>query len=429
MRAHSHNLHVECMMPSLVDLSHAVATAAIMPCVAIHTMLFDSSWKRARSEPRVISRDLPAQKELPNTLLMCAVVLMWFLQLLPPRAAPLSLDTLDELAVLGAGPFGKVSVAKHKVTGQCFALKSIAKASLISPKLAHQAIRERNVLQTVRHPFIMAFYGSFQDASNGYMVSEFIQGGELWYHLFGNPNGPFQLDIHGIRFYAANIAAAIHGLHSHGVVYRDLKMENMMLDKSGYVKLIDMGFAKQMGNSSLSGSDRRVMTKCGTPEYMAPEVLTGDGYGIAVDYWALGVVLYEIATSGERLFYRDDGNDSKIMARIKAVKTEGLPTSEVFTRLHPDVRSFIHGLLAYDPAERLGCTASGFQSIQDHALFRGHINWQALLAKRNPAPLVPHVTGPSDMRYFDVHPTCQDDFDDWSGCEVDPRIAAVFDEF
>ncbi|KAF0684921.1 Aste57867_23165 [Aphanomyces stellatus] len=419
-------------MPYLGDLSHAVVTAALLPCVMIHTVFFESSWKRSAQ----VSPPLPPSALEATALLLSSPAPVDDEPVkempLPPAATPLSRACLHDVAIIGSGVFGSVTVVQHNISGEYFALKAIAKAAIPSVKLARQAVVERDIMEAVAHPFVATCCGSFQDDANIYLVSEFIQGGELYSYLFGGA-APRHVSAADLRFYAANIIKALQGLHAHGVLYRDLKMENMVLDAQGYIKLVDMGFAKMMVLADDVGTDRRAKTVCGTPEYMAPEMLLGKGYGQAVDYWALGVVLYEIATGGESLFYRNDGSQSKMTARIKAVATDGLPTSAAFAKVDATLRSFITDLLAYDPAKRLGCTADGFRAIESHPFFDG-MDWAALMEKRLPAPFVPTLDGPADTRHFPGAPTFESAVEEplfEPGCEteIDPKIALVFEGF
>ncbi|RHY95796.1 hypothetical protein DYB35_013949 [Aphanomyces astaci] len=282
------------MCASLGNVSHALVAATLLPCVVIHTVFSSDNVSTSShvaddkaTPPPPDTCDLLPLKELP----------------LPPFATPLSRPCFDQVAALGAGPFGTVKLVRHKVSGQQFALKIIDKASIPTIKLARQVVRERDIVMSVQHPLVATCFGSFQDDRHVYLVSEYLPGGDLYQHLFDGA-APRALDVAAIRFYAANMVKAVQGLHDQGIVYRDLKMENTMVDATGYIKLIDMGFAKAVDNNG------RTLTMCGTPEYMvcrliccmarsymqllcillthgpvqAPEILSGQGYGKSVDY-------------------------------------------------------------------------------------------------------------------------------------------------
>ncbi|ETW02399.1 AGC/PKA protein kinase, variant [Aphanomyces invadans] len=428
------------MCAYLGSLTHAVATAALLPGVVIHIVFLDPTSTDDSASPRLVAVapppddiDLPPLKEEP----------------LPPAATPLSRSCFDELTTLGAGLFGTVHLVRHKLSGQYFALKVIEKASIPSVQLARQVVRERDIMLAVQHPLVATCFGSFQDDENVYLVSEYLHGGDLYQHLLDTTDDATSprvasLSVAAIRFYAANMVKALQGLHDHGMVHRDIKLDNMMFDSLGYVKLIDMGFATHVGmcrdNDASVGADKRTMTVCGTPEYMAPEILAGQGYGMAVDYWALGVVLYEMAMGGASLF--GDASHAKTMARIKAVASHGLPTAPAFDKLDVALQNFIRGLLVYDPSKRLGCTASGFQSIEDHPFFAGMIDWKALMAKQVRAPFVPVV--PCDTWHDSPPDECdenpiEDESTLWGvdkdeeyydgGLSVDPKVALVFEGF
>ncbi|RHY63520.1 hypothetical protein DYB30_007789 [Aphanomyces astaci] len=390
------------MCASLGNVSHALVAATLLPCVVIHTVFSSDNVSTSShvaddkaTPPPPDTCDLLPLKELP----------------LPPFATPLSRPCFDQVAALGAGPFGTVKLVRHKVSGQQFALKIIDKASIPTIKLARQVVRERDIVMSVQHPLVATCFGSFQDDRHVYLVSEYLPGGDLYQHLFDGA-APRALDVAAIRFYAANMVKAVQGLHDQGIVYRDLKMENTMVDATGYIKLIDMGFAKAVDNNG------RTLTVCGTPEYMLENIVT-----YPVSAGALGVVLYEMAMDGDSLFYHD--SHARMMARIKAVATVGLPTAPAFDLLDPTLQSFIKGLLAFDPTGRLGCTAASFSAIEDHPFFHGYIDWAALMAKEVPAPFVPDA--PTDRWWHAL-----DEFDDddpIQSDDVDPKIALVFEGF
>ncbi|KDO29426.1 AGC/PKA protein kinase [Saprolegnia parasitica CBS 223.65] len=309
-----------------------------------------------------------------------------------------SIDEFELLQALGAGAFASVSLALHRPTSALCALKIIPKNGLPSLKLARQAVTERDVLASVHSPFVARYLTSFQDDWNLYLASEFVQGGELYERVHG-PHAAV-LDESAVLFYAANVALALDAFHTSGIVYRDLKLENVLLGANGYLKLIDCGFARHVIHA-------RAYTLCGTPEYMAPELIAGRGYGRAVDFWALGALVYELAT-GHSLFARDDGNQTLVMARIRAVPTLGLPLGPEFqVSCSPRLRSLILELLHVDPTKRLG--ARGLQEVEEHAAF-ADLNWSALRAQAIAAPYVPALTSPRDTQHFHFHTV--DDQDD-----------------
>jgi serine/threonine protein kinase len=241
--------------------------------------------------------------------------------------------------------------------------------------------RSRTPPRILRRARVPRRYGVFQDERNLYMVLEFVPGGELFTHL--RKAGKFTNDQ--TRFYAAQIVMAIQCLHTEGVVYRDLKPENLLLDDEGYLKIADFGFAKYV--------EDRTWTLCGTPEYLAPEIIQSKGHGKAVDWWALGILVYEML-SGYPPFY--DENPFGIYQKILANKLE-------FPRhFEMHARDLVRKLLFADRTKRIGNLKNGAEDIKKHKWFRG-LNWAALYNKQIPAPIVPEIDGPADTRQYDKY--------------------------
>jgi hypothetical protein len=193
-----------------------------------------------------------------------------------------SLKDFEFKSTLGTGSFGRVRLAKHIPTGKICAVKMLKKSEIIRLKQVEHILAEKAILQSLDHPFIVNLHGSFQDRKYLYLIMEFVVGGEFFTHL--RRAGRFNND--SSCFYAAQIVLIFQYLHSKDVVYRDLKPENLLLDHTGNIKLTDFGFAKKV--------DYRTWTLCGTPEYIAPEILLNKGHGKPVDWWALGILIYEM---------------------------------------------------------------------------------------------------------------------------------------
>jgi serine/threonine protein kinase len=230
---------------------------------------------------------------------------------------------------------------------------------------------ERKVLGKVRHPFCCALFGAFQSQERLFFVLEYCSGGELFFHL--QRRGRFTLKQ--ATFWAAEIVLGLEHLHSEGVAYRDLKPENILLDSDGHIRLCDFGLAK-MG---VADPEKGAHSMCGTPEYLAPEVLERKGHGYSVDWWGLGMVLYEMLT-GLPPWYTTDR--VKLYERVKNAPL-------IFPRLvPPDAQEIIKGLLDRDPLRRFGSSQATLDYMKGHIFFES-IQWDALVRKEVPSPYKP----------------------------------------
>lgn len=203
------------------------------------------------------------------------------------------LADLDRLAVLGEGAFGRVVAVRHKHSQKLYALKIQAKAFITAQKMQESVANEAAVMRQVDHPFISKLHATLQDNKFVYFLLELLPGGEFFSFL----QAAGKLGEEQARFYSASVVLALEELHKAKIAYRDLKPENMVLDSKGYAKLVDFGLAKQIAVGGLT------WTMCGTPDYLAPEIILNKGHNHAVDYWALGVLVYEIL-HGWPAFYR-----------------------------------------------------------------------------------------------------------------------------
>jgi CRP-like cAMP-binding protein len=216
----------------------------------------------------------------------------------------LNFNDLQQLAVLGSGTFGRVTLVQDKKSKQVYALKAMLKSVIVAHKQQTNVINEKNVMITSNHPFILRLYQTFKDARKLYMLLEFVQGGELFsvLHTATSDGVP----DHQAKFYGAAVICALGYLHSKEIAYRDMKPENCLIDKFGYPKLVDFGFAKVITGKSY--------TLCGTPEYLAPELVVAKGHTKAVDYWAFGILLYEMET-GYSPFSDPQGMDQMVICK------------------------------------------------------------------------------------------------------------------
>ncbi|GAA6109978.1 RAC-gamma serine/threonine-protein kinase isoform X1, partial [Tachysurus ichikawai] len=242
-----------------------------------------------------------------------------------------TMNDFDYLKLLGKGTFGKVILVKEKASGTYYAMKILKKEVIIAKDEVAHTLTESRVLKNTRHPFLTSLKYSFQTKDRLCFVMEYVNGGELFFHL--SRERVFSEDR--TRFYGSEIVSALDYLHSAKIVYRDLKLENLMLDKDGHIKITDFGLCKEGITDAAT-----MKTFCGTPEYLAPEVLEDNDYGRAVDWWGLGVVMYEMMC-GRLPFYNQDHEklfELILMEEIKFPRT-----------LSADAKSLLSGLLIKDP--------------------------------------------------------------------------------
>ncbi|CAA9999249.1 unnamed protein product [Nesidiocoris tenuis] len=319
-----------------------------------------------------------------------------------------TLKNFEFIKVLGKGTFGKVILCREKATQRLYAIKILKKEVIIQKDEVSHTLTENRVLRTTNHPFLISLKCSFQTVDRLCFVMEYVNGGELFFHL--SRERVFTEDR--TRFYGAEIISALGYLHEQGIIYRDLKvcfeidcssrianrsllfltifqlfqLENLLLDKDGHIKIADFGLCKEdinYGNTT--------KTFCGTPEYLAPEVLEDNDYGRAVDWWGIGVVMYEMMC-GRLPFYNRDHDVLFTLILMEEVKFPRTISSEA--------RDLLSGLLVKDPNRRLGGGPDDAKDIKNHPFFSS-INWTDLYHKRIPPPFKPQVTSDTDTRYFD----------------------------
>ncbi|KAI5108229.1 RAC-gamma serine/threonine-protein kinase, partial [Silurus meridionalis] len=335
-----------------------------------------------------------------------------------------TMNDFDYLKLLGKGTFGKVILVREKASGKYYAMKILKKEVIIAKDEVAHTLTESRVLKNTRHPFLTSLKYSFQTKDRLCFVMEYVNGGELFFHL--SRERVFSEDR--TRFYGAEIVSALDYLHSTKIVYRDLKLENLMLDKDGHIKITDFGLCKEGITDAAT-----MKTFCGTPEYLAPEprwaklmeaacstallverqalcatrssaslahrrvVLEDNDYGRAVDWWGLGVVMYEMMC-GRLPFYNQDHEklfELILMEDIKFPRT-----------LSADAKSLLSGLLIKDPNKRLGGGPDDAKEIMRHSFFAA-VDWQDVYDKKLIPPFKPQVSSETDTRYFDEEFTAQ----------------------
>mmetsp|Transcript_27768 Transcript_27768/g.64153 ORF Transcript_27768/g.64153 Transcript_27768/m.64153 type:complete len:326 (-) Transcript_27768:28-1005(-) len=294
-----------------------------------------------------------------------------------------NLDDFKLLCVLGKGSYGKVMLVQHSVDKQVYAMKMLRKEHVLKRNQVEHTATERSVLEAVNHPFIVNLHYAFQTPTKLYLVLEYCAGGELFFHL--SRDGRFSESR--CRFYASEICLAIGYLHHLNIIYRDLKPENLLLDVEGHCKITDFGLSKEGIADNISAK-----THCGTPEYLAPEMLMKSGHGRAVDWYSYGALIYEMLT-GLPPYYTKDRE--KLFERIRRGDLQYPP------HINPVCKSLMQGLISPDPNRRLGGGPTDVEEIKAHPWYQT-VDWQAVFDKKAlPVPFKPDVKDPSDVRYFD----------------------------
>ncbi|XP_032370736.1 protein kinase C delta type [Etheostoma spectabile] len=303
----------------------------------------------------------------------------------PSPAAPtvpqvrLNMNHLVFHKVLGKGSFGKVLLAELKGQGQFFAVKVLKKDVVLMEDDVECTMVEKRVLALAwENHFLTHLYSTFQSREHLFFVMEYLNGGDLMFHI--QDKGRF--DINRATFYAAEIIIGLQFLHSKGVVYRDLKLDNVMLDKDGHIKIADFGMCKEQ-----MFGDARATTFCGTPDYIAPEILLGQKYTFSVDWWSFGVLVYEMLI-GQSPFQGDDEDDL-----FESIRHDTPHYPRWITK---EAKNLIEQLFERDPSRRLGVV----RDIRAHPFFKT-INWPALEKREVEPPFKPKVKSPSDCSNFD----------------------------
>jgi serine/threonine protein kinase len=280
------------------------------------------------------------------------------------------------ITVLGSGSFGKVLLMEKKDTRKLYAIKTVLKQKLYNSKKKRNAVFERNVLAQITSPFVVKLHYAFQNSEKLYLVLDFMQGGDLYYHITQHKYFTEEM----VRFYAAEIVMALEDLHQNNIVYRDLKPENILMDASGHIKLIDFNLAKSIEGEEKSSS------MCGTPEYISPEILKGAPHGCEVDFWSLGCIIYEMI-EGKSPFY------ASTYKSLNSKISNGLfQFTEKFSCRAMDL---ISQLLVVEVRERL----TSMEKVKANLFFK-EIDWEEARGRRLEPPIIPEVTHERDTRYF-----------------------------
>ncbi|CAD8180468.1 unnamed protein product [Paramecium pentaurelia] len=311
------------------------------------------------------------------------------------------LGEYDIMNTLGTGSFGRVRLAKQKSNNKYVALKMLKKIEILRLKQVDHIISEFNILKQIKHPFLIEMSGYTQDERYLYFVLEYIQGGELFTYL--RNAGTVQNEE--AQFYSAQVVLMFEYLHTKNIVYRDLKPENLLVQSDGYLKLTDFGFAKVV--------EDRTYTLCGTPEYLAPEILLNKGHSKPVDWWCLGIFIYEMLAG------IDPFNDEDPMAIYQKILKGKVKFPRNFDN---EAKSLVKHLLEQDVTKRFGNLKNGVDDIKSHKWYET-LNWKDIINKKIKPQYIPVIQSDYDTSNFATYPDStelpdavkpQDDpFKDW----------------
>jgi len=301
---------------------------------------------------------------------------------IPKEKEKVTLDHFTLLSVIGKGSYAKVALVRKKDTKQVMALKILKKTLVDRKNQKAKLSNERQVMIDLKHPFIIKLYYAFQSERKLFFAMEFCHGGEL-FNLLQKRRVFNEAQA---RFYAAQILLALEYLHSKDIIYRDLKPENVLIDKDGYIRLCDFGLSKR----GIKGSNKGATTICGTPEYLAPELLLRPTHGKAVDWWTFGAIIYEMLT-GLPPFYTTDREE--LFDRIKFATLRFPPN------LSANAKDLLERLFVKDPAKRFGSGPDGAEEIKNHPWFDS-CSWDLYLKKEARTPFVPKISDETDTSNF-----------------------------
>ncbi|XP_026946703.1 ribosomal protein S6 kinase alpha-4 isoform X3 [Sagmatias obliquidens] len=355
----------------------------------------------------------------------CAVELQITEANLTGHEEKVGVENFQLLKVLGTGAYGKVFLVRKAGghdAGKLYAMKVLRKAALVQRAKTQEHTRtERSVLELVRQaPFLVTLHYAFQTDAKLHLILDYVNGGEMFTHLYQRQ----YFKEAEVRVYGGEIVLALEHLHKLGIIYRDLKLENVLLDSEGHVVLTDFGLSKEFlteevsegqprppalpcgpslpgsrfmpGSAFLGGAEKeRTFSFCGTIEYMAPEIIRSkSGHGKAVDWWSLGILLFELLTGASPFTLEGERNTQAEVSRRILKCSPPFPP-----RIGPVAQDLLQRLLCKDPKKRLGAGHQGAQEVKNHPFFQG-LDWAALAARKIPAPFRPQIRSELDVGNF-----------------------------
>ncbi|ETI37775.1 AGC/PKA protein kinase [Phytophthora nicotianae P1569] len=344
----------------------SIVACTKVECFALTSRDFDNIFESVKTD----LYDLARQKEIVSSDKLFA--------------HSIALSSLKYISVIGMGSFGVVHMAEHIPTGRFVAVKEMWKSRLEQLRQTHHIQSEKKLLMEIDSEFLLKCYATLQDTKKIYFVTELLVGGELFRRIVTHSGLPILLSQRDTRFYAACCIKALEYLHEHNIIYRDLKPENILLDSRGYAKLVDFGFAKK-----LTG---KTYTLCGTPEYLAPEIILGIGHGVAVDCWGLGILIYEMIV-GDSPFSSPDEDHLAVCRNILHGHIS-FPLD-----CDPDWKAIVLALVQRQPEKRASMIAGSLLDIRREK-WLADFDWESFIQRTMPTPWIPDVTSEIDTKYF-----------------------------
>lgn len=287
-------------------------------------------------------------------------------------------ENYDRIKAIGNGAYGEVFLVRDKCTFAYHAMKVVDKAIVVERKHVKHLILEKEILRCLKFPFIVGLDAAFKDNLYLYFILPYVSGGEMFTYL--QKLGSFSETL--AKFYCCQIVMALEYMHFCRIIHRDIKPENILIDNNGYVKLCDFGFSKII--------KKKTWTLCGTPEYLAPEIIMSRGYDFGVDWWAVGVLIYEMVVGIPPFFASDPSKlyEKVLEGQYKCPKT-----------VSPECKGLLRGFLQVEPSKRLGSEKDGLYNIKSNPWFT-EIDWAGVLSQKVQPPFLPDAQGPGETSNF-----------------------------
>ena len=322
--------------------------------------------KKKHEEPLVPSEKIPEQEN---------------------NHSKISENDFTKIKLIGKGSYGNVFLVRYNKNNMIYAMKVYKKSDLREKNQENNTKSERNLLTQINFPFIVEVKFAFQTDSKLFLVQEFIQGGDLFFHIHSGQ----KFSTQKTKFYLVEIILAIDFLHKNNMIYRDLKPENILIDSKGHIKLTDFGLSKIVTNI-----EEKSFTICGTLQYIAPEIISGEGYNESVDWWSLGIIMYEMLTGKLPFKFNFDSQEEQEQNDLNIYdKKIKFPSW-----IEENAKDLINKLLNKDPEKRIGSGKEGAENIKKHPFF-SDIDWNKALNKELRPPFIPKIENETDIKYFE----------------------------